>query len=152
MLVAVFVGANLLGGAPPRVVGYIAVSPSAAAGDALPGRFLLFCDEPLMCVVALPGCKRRGHGQFGPRLHLLPRGPAVHGDVLRVREQRDREHNWLDRHESELGGAPQQGFGSDFCISTLTVTLLKEIKKSKELLCRGAAGGCIISDQMQMLS
>lgn len=52
---------------------------------------------------SLPGPNHRGHGQFGSGLHLLPRGPAVHGDVLRVREQRDREHNWLHRHEPEHG-------------------------------------------------
>jgi hypothetical protein len=103
LLVALCSGANLLGRVSPRAVGYIAVSPSAAAGDVLPGWFLLFCVEPLMCAVALPGCKCRGHGQFGPRLHLLPGGPAVHGDVLRVREQRGREHYWLDRHEPEHG-------------------------------------------------
>ncbi len=34
LLVAVCTGANLLGRVPPRAVGYIAVSPSDAAGDA----------------------------------------------------------------------------------------------------------------------
>ena len=74
---------------------------------------LLFFVEPLTCAVALPsGSNYRGHGQFASRLHLLPRRPVVHRHVLRVREQRGREHNWLHRHEPEYGGAPQQGVGS----------------------------------------
>ncbi len=43
LLVPVCIGANLLGRAPPCVVSYIAVSPSAAAGDVLPVFFALHC-------------------------------------------------------------------------------------------------------------
>ena len=44
LLAALLRGANLLGGAAPRVVGYIAVPPSAAAGHALPEfHFALLC-------------------------------------------------------------------------------------------------------------